>query len=102
LIKGEVMTEKGWYTCKCGNRYFHPYKSDFSIYCKICPDNPRMELEKIEYHYYFRELPTNSNCPTSFEILASLKGKGCCRAKFPILFDDYYMAKRFCEVMNNE
>ena len=95
---------EGWYNCKhCDTDYFQLYAMGHAPDCPNCKDHPVMGRVEMEYKYDYRERPAASNNPTHFEVLAYKKGgNGCCRARFPMLFDDLYMARRFCEVMNGE
>jgi hypothetical protein len=94
---------EGWYECKhCGEEYFQFSCMNLPS-CNKCKDNPLMDKVEMEYKYNYRERPAGSHNPTHFEILAYKKdGNGCCKGSFPVLFDDLYMARRFCEVMNGE
>jgi hypothetical protein len=94
--------QAGWYFCKhCGYRI---YISIFEYLpcCDNCRDKPYLELERMELHFGYKEIGERDN-PTSFEVYAYDKSNDFHHNfNVGITFDNLYVARRFCEVMNRE
>lgn len=94
---------EGWWNCPhCGLNYYQHRFGDVPK-CRICKDHPYMVRIVRKYKYYYRERPAGSSNPTHFDILVTDADKNsCCLGQFPIEITDLWMARRFCEVMNDK